>query len=343
MSGTKNRVWQVGRPNDDTAGGMALVRGHFERGETQMPVPGEGEVLVRAEYFSPDFMNHAWVRGMPGKFDALPHGAAMRGGVAGIVAESRNAAFKEGDRVTGFLDWADYTVCDGTDHMGLALQQVPEGVDTASGLVTIGMSGVCAWLGLTEFSRVNPGDTVLVSGASGGIGSIVGQLLPLFGARGVGLAGGPEKCAALLDNGFDTAVDYKSDDLIAEIAKACPEGVDLFFDNVGGNLLSAALPNMRRGGHILICGGTAHYGATPEPIYNHIYLAMSSLTMRGFFYFDHVDLFEPARERLAHWLREGRISEWLDIEEGFDRVPDAALAGFSGGVKGRKLVRVDDA
>ena len=340
MRNVPNRLWQVGKPNDDTAGGMALVRGHFERGEGPVPEVGEGQVLVRAEYFSPDAMNHAWVRGMPGKFDPLAPGATMRGGIAGTIVESRNADWTEGTRVTGFLDWADYSLSDGTDHMGVPLQRIPEGVATASGLVTLGMSGVCAWLGLAHFTRPRPGDTVLVSGASGGIGSIAGQLVPLFGARPVGIAGGPEKCAAALESGFDAMVDYKADDLPGQIARACPGGVDLFFDNVGGPLLDAALVNMRHYGQVLICGGTAHYGAKPEPIYNHIYMAMSSLTMRGFFYFDHVDLWEEGRQRLARWLVEGRIREWLDISEGFETVPDAALAGFHGGVKGRKLVEI---
>lgn len=335
-----NRIWQVGRPNDDVVGGMALVRGHFERNEGPVPEPAEGQLLIRAEYFSPDAMNHAWVRGMPGKFDPLAPGTPMRGGIAGTIVQSRNPAWPEGARVTGFLDWADYSLSDGTDHLGVPLQVIPEGIGTASGLVALGMSGVCAWLGLAHFMKVRPSDTVLISGASGAIGSIAGQLVPLFGARPVGIAGGADKCAAALANGFDAMADYKADDLAGQIAAACPDGVDVFFDNVGGKLLDAALVNMRHYGQVLICGGTAHYGAQPEPIYNHIYMAMRSLTMRGFFYFDEVALWDEARKRLAHFLREGLIREWLDVEDGFDAVPDAALAGFSGGVKGRKLVRI---
>ncbi len=340
MTQNVSRIWQVGRPNDDVAGGMALVRGHFERGEGAIPQPAEGQVLIRAEYFSPDAMNHAWVRGMPGKFDPLAPGTPMRGGIAGTIVASRNPAWPEGVRVTGFLDWADYSLSDGTDHLGVPLQVIPDDIGTASGLVALGMSGVCAWLGLAHFLKVRPGDTVLVSGASGAIGSIAGQLVPLFGAKPVGIAGGAEKCAAALSNGFDAMVDYKADDLAGQIAKVCPDGVDVFFDNVGGKLLDAALLNMRHFGQVLICGGTAHYGAQPEPIYNHIHMAMRSLTMRGFFYFDEVALWDEARKRLAHFLREGLIREWLDVEEGFDAVPGAALAGFSGGVKGRKLVRI---
>jgi len=336
-----NRAWRVGQPNDDTAGGMALVRGHFERSEAERHSPGNGELIVKAEYFSPDAMNHAWVRGMPGKFDPLPPGSIMRGGVAGTVVESAHVDFPEGTRVTGFLDWADYSLSDGTDHMGVPLQVIPDGIKTHSGLVTLGMSGVCAWLGLFHFCNPRPGDEILVSGASGAIGSIAGQLVHLVGARAIGIAGGADKCAAALDSGFDAMVDYKAPDLPGQIGKACPRGVNLFFDNVGGALLDAALVNMVHFGEIMICGGTAHYGAKPEPIYNHIHLAMNSVNMRGFFYFDHVDLWEEARSRLARFLADGSIREWLDIEEGFDSAPDAALAGFSGGVKGRKLVRID--
>ncbi|RVQ65176.1 NADP-dependent oxidoreductase [Croceicoccus ponticola] len=320
---------------------MALVRGHFERSETKMPSPGPGEVVVKAEYFSPDAMNHAWVRGMPGKFDPLAPGTVMRGGVAGAIVKSANPQWPEGTRITGFLDWADYSLSDGTDYMGVPLQIIPEGIDTHSGLVTLGMSGVCAWLGLFHFCHARPGDDILISGASGAIGSIAGQLAPLAGCRPVGIAGGPEKCSAALDAGFDAMVDYKAPDLGDQIAAACPDGVNIFFDNVGGALLDAALVSMAHNGQVLICGGTAHYGAVPTPIYNHIHMAMRSLTMRGFFYFDHVDMWGEARERLTQSLKEGAIREWLDIAEGFDATPDAALAGFSGGVNGRKLVWLD--
>lgn len=323
---------------------MSLTPGHFSSGKGEIPVAGEGDVLVRAVYFSPDPMNHAWTRGMPGKFEARPVGAVMRGGIAGRVVESRNPAWKVGDGVTGFLDWADYSVApSGHDHMGVPLQRIPDGVDLASGLTALGMTGICAYLGYTEIGKPDPGDTVVVSGASGGIGSIAGQIARIAGARRViGVAGGSEKCGLVMGLGFDDVIDYKAGNLTAQLAEKVPEGINIFFDNVGGEILDAALLHMAHGGRIVVCGGFSHYTENPVPITNHIQLAINSLTMAGFFYFDHVKKWPEARERLGRWLAERKIRELLDIEEGFDTVPHAAIGQFTGGVKGRKLIRITD-
>ena len=337
--GGVNRQWTVGRPDRDP-GGLCLAPGHFVAAEGSIPAPGDGQVLIRTVYLSPDPMNHAWVRGMPGKFDALPPGSPMRGGVAGRIVASRHPGWRVGDGVTGFLDWADYALSDGTDHMGVPLARVPPGIDLASGLSALGMTGICAWLGLAEIGRLTPGDTVLISGASGGIGSMAGQIARKFHARTIGIAGGAEKCALVTAAGFDAVIDYRAPDLAGGIAAACPDGVDLFLDNVGGPLLDAALLNMATGGRIVICGATAHYGAEPTPIHHHLQLAMRSVTMQGFFYFAMADRWPVARARLAKWLRDGSIREMLDIAEGFDTVPDVAIGQFAGGVKGRKLIRI---
>jgi len=335
----RNRRWIVGRPDSDP-GGLCLRRGHFVASDASVPAPAEGQVLIRAVYFSPDPMNHAWVRGMPGKFDPLPIGSVMRGGAAGTVIDSRHPDWKAGDAVAGFLDWADYSLCDGIDHMGVALQRIPAGVDLGSGLSALGMTGLCAWLGLADFGRPGPGDTVLVSGASGGVGSIAGQIAKLSGARAVGIAGGPDKCAFVANLGFDAVVDYRLPDLAGQIARACPAGADVFFDNVGGSILDAALPNMANRGRIVICGAVAHYGAQPTPIFNHMQLALRSLTMQGFFYFNLTGRWADGRARLTRWLQDGSIRDALDIADGFDVVPDVAIDQFAGGAKGRKLIRI---
>ena len=202
------------------------------------------------------------------------------------------------------------------------------------------MTGICAWLGLVEIGRLAAGDTVLISGASGGIGSMAGQIARALDARTIGIAGGAEKCALVAAAGFDAVVDYRAPDLVGQIEAAFPNGVNLFFDNVGGPLLDAALLTMATGGRIVICGTTAHYGAAPTPIHNHLQLAMRSLTMQGFFYFAMADRWPAARLQLEAWLRDGVIRETLDIAEGFDSVPDIAIGQFAGGVKGRKLIRI---
>lgn len=337
-----NRRWTVGKPRSDP-GGLCLTAEHFVAAQGEIPRLSDGEVLIRNEYFSPDPMNHAWVRGMPGKFAPLPPGATMRGGIAGRVVASQRSGWAVGDAVAGFLDWADYCVCNGTDHMGLPLERLPAGVNLASGLSALGMTGICAWIGLAHIGRPLPGDNVLVSGASGGIGSLAGQIARLFGARTIGIAGGDEKYALVLKRGFDLAVDYRAPDLAAAIAGLCPDGVHVFFDNVGGPLLDAALLNMATGGRIVICGALAHYSATPAPVFNHMQLALRGLTMQGFFYFNEQTLWPEARKRLARWLLDGSIVDPLDVTNGFDATPEVAISQFAGGVKGRKLIRIADA
>lgn len=337
MNALVNRRWRVDRPaNTD---GLALRREVFGQDTAPVPEPGEGEVLIRAVWFSPDPMNHAWVRGIPGRFSPIAIGEAMRGGVAGRVVVSRHPDWKVGDGVTGFLEWQDYSVSDGTDRMGAPLQHVPPGVRLESGLATLGMTGLCAWLGLTEIGRPTAGDTVLVSGASGAIGSIAGQIARLSGTRVIGIARGPKKCELVSDLGFDAVIDFNEGDLAANIAALVPRGIDVFFDNVGGPMLDAALLNLAHGARIVICGAIAHYTG-PAAISHHLQLAMRGATMAGFFFFDHVNRWAEGRERLARWLAEGSIREALDVAEGFDAVPEAALAQFSGGVMGRKLVRI---
>jgi NADPH-dependent curcumin reductase CurA len=335
-----NRQWTVGEPSSDP-GGLCLTRGHFVASEGPIPSAADGQILIKTEFLSPDPMNHAWVRGIPGKFDSLPVGTVMRGGIAGRVIASRLEGYEVGDPVSGFLDWSDYSVSNGIDHMGVPLVRVPARVALGSGLSALGMTGICAWIGLTDFGRPRRGETVLVSGASGGIGSIAGQIAKLMGARTVGIAGGAEKCRLLAELGFDAGVDYKSGDLAAQITKACPDGVHVFFDNVGGVLLDAALLNMAMLGRIVICGAIAHYGAEPTAIFNHVQLAIRNLSMHGFFYFNHTHRWAEAREQLTRWLEAGAIRDPLDVADGFERVPEVAISQFAGGVKGRKLIRIN--
>jgi NADPH-dependent curcumin reductase CurA len=265
----------------------------------------------------------------------------MKGGVAGRVVASRHPDWKVGDGVTGFLEWQDYALSDGSDRMGAPLQRVPAGAGLASGLATLGMTGLCAWIGITDIGRPRPGDTVLVSGASGAIGSIAGQIARLAGARVIGIARGTAKCALVRSLGFEEAIDPAEGDLAAQIARLAPAGIDIFFDTVGGPMLDAALLNLAPGARIVICGATAHYGGGAS-IANHQMLAMRGASMAGFFYFDHAARWAEGRERLGRWLADGSIREALDIVEGFDAVPAAALAQFAGTSMGRKLVRIAD-
>jgi NADPH-dependent curcumin reductase CurA len=337
-----NRQWRVAKPHDGA--GLSLSREHFAYHEAHRPTPAEGEVLIHNVYFSCDPMNHAWVKGIPGRFDPIPVGSPMRGGVAGHIIVSRHPDFQVGEAVTGFLDWADFVTSPGIDYLGFPLQRVPSGFSLATGLATLGMTGLCAYFGMTDIGKPGPNDVVVVSGAAGAIGSIAGQIARIAGARTIGIAGGPRKCEYIVNElGYDAAIDYKAGDIVNRLSTACPHGINVFFDNVGGEVLDAALANMARRGRIIICGGMSSYGNSEYGIKNHIMLAIQGCVMSGFFYFDYINRFTEGIECLSLWLKEGRLKEVLDIAEGFDAVPDAALGQFKGANLGKQLVRIAEA
>ncbi len=336
-----NRQWCVAdAPGSD---GMALSRAQFAYCETEIPALQKGEVLIRNVYFSCDPMNHAWVKGMGDRFSAIPVDSPMRGGVAGRVIASRHPDFRKGDAVTGFLEWSDYAITGSLDLTGTPLQRIPKGFSLVSGLATLGMTGLCAYFGVADIGKPKLGDTMVVSGAAGAIGTVAGQLGRIAGARVIGIAGGPEKCGLLTGElGFAAAIDYKAEDVNSRLQALCPNGIDVFFDNVGGAILDCALANMARGGRIVICGGISGYNAPAAGLHNHLMLAIQGCTMGGFFYFDRVGRFGEGVARLARWLKTGAIKEILTVAEGFEAVPDAALGQFAGTNKGKQLVKIAD-
>jgi NADPH-dependent curcumin reductase CurA len=334
-----NRQWFVAQAS--TSDGIGLERACFGQRVGARPEPGPGEILIRNVYFACDPMNHAWVKGLEARFEAIPVGGIMRGGVAGRVVASRHPDFAVGDAVTGFLDWADYTTSNGSDYTGTPLQRVPRDLPLASGLATLGMTGHCAYFGLFDIGRPRPGDTVVVSGAAGAIGTVALQLARLSGCRTIGIAGGGRKCRYLQEVlGADGTIDYKNESVPDRLKELCPQGIDVFFDNVGGPLLDAALAQLARGARVVICGGIAGYNSEVAGLRNHLMLAIQGASMAGFFYFDHVHRLAEANARLAGWLRSGAVQEVLDVAEGFDAVPDAALGQFAGKNLGKQLVRI---
>lgn len=334
-----NRQWVVARrPQRE---GMCLERECFGRQEDDIPEPDDGQILIRNIYFACEPLVHAWVRGVPGKIDPLPIGSPFKGHAGGHVVASKNPSFKVGDAVHGNLDWADYSLSDGTDESGSPLQRAPEGYSLETGMVTLGMSGLCAYIGMFDIGQPKPGDTVVVSGAAGGIGVIAGQIAKLAGARVIGIAGGPEKCTHLVGEvGYDAAVDYKNEDVTSRLSELAPEGVNVFFDNVGGEILDSVLVNLAPYGRIVVCGGISGYDQPGLGIHNHMVLAQRNGTMRGFWYSDHAGRYAEGIARLGGWLKDGSIKEVLDIAEGFDVVPEAACGVFSGANTGKQLVRI---
>jgi NADPH-dependent curcumin reductase CurA len=336
---TVNRQWCVAAAPDN--GGLSLVREQFAYNESEIPDPASGEVLIRNVYFSCDPMNHAWVKGLGDRFIPIPVGNPMRGGVAGRVVSSRHPDFKVGDAVTGFLDWADYVTTGPIDRMGAPIQRIPAEFELASGLATLGMTGLCAYFGVSDIGKPQLGDTMVVSGGAGAIGSVAGQLGRIAGARVIGIVGDQKKCDLLTqDLGFDAAINYKTEDVMQRLTELCPEGIDVFFDNVGGTLLDIGLANMARRGRIVICGGISGYNAAPHGLLNHMILAIKGCTMGGFFFFDLISRFTEGVARLAHWMKKGQLKEILTVVEGFESVPDAALGQFSGTNTGKQLVKI---
>lgn len=334
-----NRQWFVAQAS--TSEGIRLEKACFGQRIVARPEPGPGEILIRNHYFACDPMNHAWVKGLEARFEPIPVGGVMRGGVAGRVVATHHPDFAIGDAVTGFLDWADYTTSNGSDYTGTPLQRVPQDLPLASGLATLGMTGHCAYFGLFDIGRPKPGDTVVVSGAAGAIGTVALQLARLSSCRTIGIAGGETKCRYLQEAlGADATIDYKAESVSDRLTDLCPQGIDVFFDNVGGPILDAALARLARGARVVICGGIAGYNSEVAGLQNHLMLAIQGASMAGFFYFDHVHRLAEANARLAGWLRSGAVQEVLDVAEGFDAVPEAALGQFVGKNLGKQLVRI---
>ena len=334
-----NRQWVV--TDAPGAAGMQLETAQFGRREVPIPEPADGEVLIRNVFFACDPINHAWVKGLGGRLEPLRPGSPMCGGTAGRVIASRHPDFSPGDAVSGFLALSDYVTCGSVDRAGAPLQRLPADATLASGLATLGMTGLCAYFGMADIGRPRPGDTVVVSGAAGAIGRIAGQLGRLAGARVVGIAGGAGKCAVPVEQlGFDAAIDYKNEDIALRLQELCPTGIDVFFDNVGGVILDTALINMALGGRIVICGGISTYNAESAGLKNHLMLAVRGCSMTGFYFFDLAERFPEGVSRLAGLMRSGAIREVLDVAEGFDTMPEASTRQFMGGNIGKTLVRI---
>ncbi len=304
--------------------------------------PGPGQVLVRVGMISLDPAMRGWMDDRPSYLPPIGIDEVIRAGGVGEVITSHHPRFPVGTLVQGNTGVQEYAVLDGAD-----LVRVDLSLGTPSMyLGVLGMTGLTAYFGLFEHGRPRAGDTVLVSGAAGAVGSVVGQLARINGCRVVGVAGGPDKCAYVTDTlGFDAAVDYRDPGMRKAIRETCPNGVDLYFDNVGGAVLNAALANLAMHARIVVCGAISQYNAetpTPGPS-NYMALLVRRATMTGFLVFDHVAEYRTARRRLAHWVGEGRISAPETVVPG--RVTDfhkVFLRLFAGDNLGKLVLDITD-
>jgi NADPH-dependent curcumin reductase CurA len=266
----------------------------------------------------------------------------MRALVAGRVIESRNDALSVGDHVTGALGVQEYAVSDGSD-----LRKVdPELAALPVHLSTLGMTGMTAYFGLLDVGKAQAGETVVVSAAAGAVGQVVGQIAKIKGCRAVGIAGGAEKCRYVVEElGFDAAIDYKGEDVGRALRRDCPDGIDVYFDNVGGEILDAALARLARGARVPICGAISQYNATeaPKGPANYLSLLVSRGSMIGFLVFDYADRFEEAAAEMAGWMASGKLKSREHIVEGLETFPETLLMLYAGENTGKLVLQVASA
>ena len=300
--------------------------------------PGEGQVLVRNHLLSVDPYIRMRMEEKDSYAPVMAIGDVMVGRTAGEVVESRAAGFRPGDWVVGRLGWQDYSVAAPSE-----LQVIDTGVAPPSAwLGALGSTGITAWVGLMLFGQPRPGETVVVSAASGAVGSVVGQLARNHGCRAIGIAGGPAKCAQVVEAyGFDDCIDYKAADFATRLAKAVPKGVDVYFDNVGGPILDAVLPLMNNFGRIPLCGLVSQYNATePYGVKNLREVFNRRITLRGFVLSDHKDQWPKATEALIAAYAAGRLMHRETVTEGLENAPQAFIDMLNGANFGKQLVRL---
>lgn len=330
-----NRQWRLrSRPVG------LLKRSDFEWHEEPLPALDEGRVLVRNLYLSLDPTNRGWVNDVDTYLPPVGIGDVMRGITIGAVEESRNPAFQPGDTVQGLLGWQEYAVSDGA---GLTVLPNNPSIPLTAYFALFGHIGLTAYFGLLEIGKPRPGETLVISAAAGATGSIVGQIGKIKGCRVVGIAGSDEKCRWLTDElGFDAAINYKTESVTEELKRACPGGVDVYFENVGGNILDAVLGQINLRARIVLCGLISQYNAT-EPVpgpYNLPNILIRRARLEGFIVLDYMDRAPEAFAELGRWLAEGKIKYRVDVVDGLEQAPDALNRLFDGSNAGKLIVKV---
>jgi len=315
-----------------------LEPGHFRMTEAAVPEPKDGEVLVRVRYISLDAANRAWMQGATYR-SAVTADTVMAGGGLGEVVASNAPGFVPGDLVFGDTGWQDFAAVPAR-----GLVKLPR-IEPVTHLLSIyGVAGLTAYFGLLNVGRPKAGDTVVVSAAAGSVGSIVGQIARIKGCRAVGIAGGQAKCDWLVSElGFDAAVDYKAGSVFKALKAAAPNGIDVYFDNVGGDILEACLPQMNLHGRIACCGAVSAYdGAPPASGPRGIpgLIVVKRLTMQGFIFTDFNDRRIEALAELQAWVSEGRIKVQEDIVAGLENTPQALIGLLAGDNRGKRMVKV---
>lgn len=342
MSNRMNGQWRLkSRP-------VGMVKeSDFEYVEEPVPELADNEFLVRNLYFAFEPAMRGWLNDVKSYVPPVQIGEVMRASTVGQVIESNNREFVPGDFVTTMAGWQEYFITDGAaGAMGRAATKIPEGVEPQLMLSALGGTGLTAYFGMLDIGKPQQGDVVVISGAAGATGSVAGQIAKIKGAsKVVGIAGGPEKCRLLTNElGFDAAIDYKSENVQDRLRQECPDGINVFFDNVGGQILDDALLNMAIGGRIVLCGGISSYNEAelPPGPKNYMQLVIRRCSMQGFIVIDYFDRAGEAVAALSGWINDGRLKHLEDIQQGIENTPRTFLRLFEGKNIGKQLLKIAD-
>jgi NADPH-dependent curcumin reductase CurA len=297
--------------------------------EEALADPPEGQMLVKVSHLSLDPAMRGWMNDAKSYIRPVAIGEVMRAGAAGKVIASRHPEFKEGDEVAGSFGVQQYAISDGKGVRKVDTRFAP----LATYLGALGVPGMTAYFGLLDIGKPKPGETVVVSGAAGAVGSVVGQIAKIKGCRVVGIAGGPDKCALTTKLGFDAVIDYKAGDVKAALKAHCPDGIHVYFDNVGGDILDAALSRLAMHARIVICGAISQYNNT-TPVKgpaNYLSLLVNRASMTGMVVFDYADRYAEAGREMAQWIAAGKLVAKEDVVAGgIDAFPETLLKLFKG-------------
>jgi NADPH-dependent curcumin reductase CurA len=333
MNAPANRQWKL------TARPVGLPR-HSDFTFETAPAPdlADGQILVRNHYISLDPAMRGWMNDARSYVPPVGLGEVMRAGAVGEVVATRHPGFREGDFATGMFGVQDYAAADGggAQKVDPALAPLPLFISA------LGMPGLTAYFGLLDIGNPQPGQTVVVSAASGAVGALVGQIARIKGARAVGLAGGAAKCRYVTEAlGFDACIDYKNDDIGKGLSKHCPKGIDVYFDNVGGEILDLCLARIARRARIIVCGAISQYNSTEAIVgpKNYLSLLVNNARMEGFVVFNYAARYGEGLHDLAGWLKSGQLKSREDIVDGIETFPETLLKLFTGANFGKLMIK----
>src|SRR5271154_1426590 len=339
MAELKNRQWLLAARPDGL-----IKESDFRWNEAIVPPLQDGQVLIRNLAFSFDPTQRGWMS-MDTYIKAIPLGNVMLAGTVGQVLDSKRPGIANGDLLQGLLGWEDYSISDGKGLMGL--QKLPAGTDPLLALSLLGTTGLTAYFGTLSVGSVKAGETFVVSGAAGATGSVSGMVAKIKGCRVVGIAGGREKRDWLLkEAGYQAPLDYKNENVGEALTKYCPKGIDVYFDNVGGEILDHALARLANGARIVLCGALSQYNAfgtkLPTGPRNYFNLILHGARMEGFLVFHFAARYPEAIAEMSKWYAEGKIKNQIDLQQGLENAPKTIIRLFTGANFGKQLLKLGD-